>query len=378
MFSYLKVVQDLVDQGVYARGVRAYLEGKVSKPVDKILDFWRDYQVYDRHTHNVTIPLFHLAVDRKKWGSVSEAFVETVKCDCEFFEEYGACKHIVAVCASIEDEFVPKKAYQSEEDEPVLDNIFLAQNQKDTRLWQSKIENYFEGSTNIATFASTMATTINSDSDNYEALIEFLKIQANNALIDYHKEKKLIKLITFILGYGHLFWWNVFEEYFVKIDQKYIAQIVLELWEYHVAGVSKGYEDQLKAFLTNLGDPKKQEVIDSIKLRYPNTSKILIEFVFFAKCDVYISKNLDKLDPKTLLRAVEIVPEEAENIEIRIYNQIRIWIDFLVVGEYDDLIEIFNIWKKIFGYSNDYQNALKYLVQSHPKKRSLIAQVSKR
>jgi hypothetical protein len=378
MFSYLKIVQELVDQGVYARGVRAYLEGRVSKPVDKIMDFWREYQVFDRHTHKVVIPLFHLALDRKKWDKGVDAFVENVTCDCEFYEEYGVCKHIVSVCASIEDEFVPKKLSVSDEDEEVLDNIFLAQNQKDTRLWQSKIENYFEGSTNLTTFAATMVTSVNSDPNSYSLLLEFLKIQSNNALLDYQKEKRLIKLMIFVLGYGYKFWWDFFEDYFLKIEDKYLADLILDLWEFKIAGVSKNFDNELKEFFINLDESKKEEVINLIKTRYPNTSKMWIEFVFFAKAERYLSKNLDKLDPKTLLRAVEIIPEDAENIEIRIFNQLKSWIDFLVAGQYDELIEVFEMWKKTFGYSNDYQNAVKYLINSHPKKRNLIATVSKK
>ena len=106
MVSYLDSVRKLVDKSIYGRGLKTFLEGGVISFTDLTIDSWRKYQVKDTNTEVVVIPLLHLVLSIQKWEQAENALKESAFCSCLYFKEFGTCKHIVAVCASIEQEFI--------------------------------------------------------------------------------------------------------------------------------------------------------------------------------------------------------------------------------------------------------------------------------
>src|SRR6476469_3860675 len=106
MLSYLDTAKQVVDEAVYARGIRLYLEGRVGRHQDMLLDFWREYGMNEDHNRYVVrLPLLHLALNSSKWDRASQVLKEHASCECAYYQEYGLCKHVVAVCASLEKEF---------------------------------------------------------------------------------------------------------------------------------------------------------------------------------------------------------------------------------------------------------------------------------
>ena len=137
MFSYLDAAQKLVSREIYGRGIKYYLEGKVLKFDELVLDFWRLYQVSENHENAIIkLPLLHLALNQSKYEQADKALTEVCSCTCSYYQEYGPCKHIVAVCASIEQEFGLNK-------KPVV------QNQNTEKKVDSLLQNIFEAETDI-------------------------------------------------------------------------------------------------------------------------------------------------------------------------------------------------------------------------------------
>ena len=125
MLSYLETVQKIAQTDVYNRGLKYYLDGKVLSHQDLVLDLWRKYKVSSNRIYEVQIPLLHLALSPKKFDKADLALLESVSCECGYFQEFGICKHIVAVCGSLENEFnINLKKNKRRQTESLASNVF--------------------------------------------------------------------------------------------------------------------------------------------------------------------------------------------------------------------------------------------------------------
>jgi hypothetical protein len=378
MFSYLTAVRSVVDPNVYARGIKLYLQGSVLSHTEMTLDFWRKYVVAgSAQSHTVQMPLLHLALARHKYDLGGQAMVESTRCDCAYFQEFGICKHIVAVCAQLEQEFAPPSKVVSEQIQAsVLDNIFQAEADKKIRVWLSKVEDYLAKDSQGQTYWwEEVATFFRTDPSGYEAFWSSLAQMVEEATKTWEKEARLLPLIYLSLQLGGARWWDFWQPYLSQISQNRMEKLLVDLWKLKVIGACKNFEPQLLDFLSQLHDQQKEQTLRELQKVFPHSAKFWLDFVFESKFESWVDKNYQTLDPLSLIKAVEMLPDRSEKFELEILRQVRIWSDFLQTGQYDDLIQLFQVWQRRLGRSQYFEQALKYLQENHPKKKKLLRQL---
>jgi hypothetical protein len=380
MLSYLASVKSIVNQGVYNRGIRLYLDGAVSRPVDMVLDNWRRYKVHGSMDYSIKIPLLHLTLDQNKYDKAGEVIDETATCECEYYYSYGPCKHIVAVCASIDKEFdiEMRIAFDTEkaDQSSVLDNIFEAEKVKKHRKWYEVIEMYLSREhLNYYYLDEITKTLVDEPLDHDDFLLGLHKI-VELTIGMYTKEKLLIKIILESILVGKKVWWDFWLPFLLRLDERNRTRLFVGLWKIRWLSGAKTYRDELDGLLISMKNKEKKLIFEQLKTEFENQREIWLEFCFVAKYFSWLEENIDALDPRYLVKMCINLPENHEAYEYKILNQVKVWADFLQTGKYDEVIDFFKFWQHSLGRSEVYEEAVKYFQTTHPKKKKLLNSIS--
>ena len=286
MISYLKSIKSVTNQGVYNRGIRLYLDGQVSNFVSMTLDNWRKYQVQGgKDKYTIKIPLLHLTLDQKNFDKAGEVISEIATCECEYYYSYGICKHIVAVCASIDKEFdidtslhfVREKA----DNNSVLDNIFEAEKVKKHRKWYEVIEMYLTRSHANHFYLDEISKTIADEPlDHDDFLIGLCKIIELN-LGDYTKEKLLVKITLESILVGKKVWWDFWLPFLLRFDERNQTRLFVGLWKIRWLSGAKSYRDELDRLLIFMKNKDKQLIFENLKIEFENQREIFDGFFVY-------------------------------------------------------------------------------------------------
>lgn len=383
MFSYLATVESLIDKAVYHRGMAAYLEGGIANFTELTLDYWREYKYSGKEEYFIKIPLIHLALNSTKFSSADKVISELVTCTCPYFLEYGICKHIVAVCASLDKEFSPEHSHQkskiqNKQGDAILDKIFEAEKTRQTREFSANFEMYLASSkpTDFR-WLDNFVIAVNNDISEYQDLLDSLHLVVTRSLKKYELEAKIIKVLTKSLIFGNRIWWDFWKVHLVEVHPKNLVKVWAEIWEMRVLNLISSFTGEVDQGLINLDDDFKAELLELLQKNFKHNPGYWLDFIFVAKYYSWIENNILNLDPKTLIRACVIWPDKIEDLEPHILEKVKVWLDFLQLGDYDELEEIFHLWVKILGGGEYYQQAILYLKEVHSKKRALISRIVK-
>jgi len=381
VISYLETVKKLVDPGIYARGVRYFLEGSVVAFDEMTLDYWRLYRVVGNKEYFIKFPLLHLALNQKKFNLAAQAITEAVECSCDFYLEHGVCKHIVAVCASLDQEFSLKLAstktkIAKKESSNLLETIFEADKNKQIRQFETDFEQYLESSksTNFRWLEDFILAAIDSPID-YEEFLKHFKIIIHKYLIDFDKERKILKLIPKTLIYGKKIWWDFWYDNFSEINENKLYDLWTEIWEVKMLNMAGEFEDQIVQQLGQMSDQSKAIILVKLQEKFTFNKKFWLEFIYVSKYWTWFEENLNSLDPQYLLRIAQVWPEKQDQIEHIIFGQAKIWADFLQPGQYDEIVELFRQWEDKIGRTENFERALDYYKDLHGKKKSLMKEL---
>lgn len=382
MFSYLQAVSETVDKSIYSRGVKYYLEGRVGKHRELTLDFWREYKVLGTDEYLIEIPLLHLALDPSKFENADQALLESARCNCHYFKEYGVCKHIVAVCASLEKEFNPSiksnKIGLGGDTESILENIFEVEVDKKTRRWSSLLENYIKSSgSQSPTWFDEVVTEVTKKPDDYKIFLEKLNKQINEGIKSYEIEIKIIGLIKQSLYFGGVFWWIFWQPFFHKLERYNKVKLWESLWKMYVVGMFRSFKVEFLESLKSLSVEIKEEIITILQRDFTHQTQFWVNFAIESKFESWLETRIPDLDPKNLLRVYKILPEHGDEIERYVLKQIKVWSDFLQPGEYGEITDVFKTWERVIGRSEVFEQAVKYIKENHPKKKKLIQEIEK-
>jgi len=386
MFSYLEVVKKLVQPEIYNRGLKLYLEGAVLGYSDLLLDYWRKYQVQNKNNlYTVDIPLLHLALDKQKHPQASQALKEVVRCDSPYFLEFGICANVVAVCAALDQEFSPNQIKISKsKNQPkinIWDNILQAESTKKQREWLNALEKcvyygFSDSSQQYKTLKKYFADILTNP--------DFTFIQNINSLIDnivgnYLLEKNLLKIFIdpYFLASGSIVWWKLISPFFQQIDTDHQLTIACELWKNKIANNVSAFEEQIREYFVKLPSAQKLAILEKLKKQYSSNTEFWLEFTVWAEYIEWLEEHIDELDSKYLIVVAKKIPDQRDRIEQKIVEQIKIWSDFLIAGDYQELIQILSLWKTQLGYSDYLEDVLRYIKQSHHKKTKLLKALEK-
>jgi hypothetical protein len=380
MLSYLKSVKSIVNQGVYNRGIRLYLDGSVSKPTSMVLDNWRKYTVNGSMDYIIKFPVLHLTLDQNKFDKAGEVINEVATCECEYYYSYGTCKHIVAVCASIDKEFDvdTRIAFNTEkvDQSSVLDNIFEAEKVKKHRKWYEVIEMYLSREHLNYYYLDEISKTLADEPLDHDDFLLGLHKIIEAVMGDYSKEKLLIKIILESVLVGKKVWWDFWFPFLLRLDERNQTRLFVGLWKIRWLSGAKSYRDELDRILISMKNKEKRMIFDQLKIEFENQREIWLEYCFVAKFYSWLEENIDSLDPIYLVKMCLSLPENHEAYEYKILNQVKVWADFLQVGKYQEIIDFFEYWQQSLGRSEIYEEAVKYFRTTHPKKKKLLNSIS--
>jgi hypothetical protein len=85
--------------------------------------------------------------------------------------------------------------------------------------------------------------------------------------------------------------------------------------------------------------------------------------------------NITSFDHHDLLRAVEVFPQIADNIEPYLADLVHQWVMLLQPEGYDDLAELINIWEIKIGHTEVFVQTLKFLKEACKSKKGLLKKI---
>jgi|688.fasta_scaffold134026_2 hypothetical protein len=381
MLSYLQSVQKLIHPSIYQRGIKLYLDGSVAGFEELTLDYWRIYKVIGTDEYLIKIPLLHLALDRQKFAHSREALEEVVTCTCPYFLDHGVCKHIVAVCASLDKEFdtnlqATKTKINRHQTEQILDQIFEAEKTRNTREFQESLEFYLQssGSSDYRWFEE-FVISVNQSPKDYSSVLDNLHDIVKRNLANYDQERKIVPLISKSLLFGDILWWDFWQKHLPAIHENRKLELLVEIWEMRFVGLLKNFQEKVDDHFKNLQSLQKQYILEILQKNFEHKREVWLEFCFASKFWEWFEKNLLDLDPEILIKVAEYWPEKQEELEQLISQKVRVWIDFLQPQNQDELVSVFNLWLLKLGGGEEYQLTVDYLKQIHKKKFGLIKKI---
>jgi hypothetical protein len=379
MLSYLDAVKKTCPLEIYNRGLKAYLEGKVLTQTEMVLDFWRSYKVEDRDIYTVQMPLLHLALSPEKENQADKAILQSASCDCAYFNEFGICKHIVAVCASLENEFninlKKQKRQKTYSSSVVFDSILEVDTEKKIRKFLISFEDFLEIGYKDTSFLENFILEIKNDAK-YPEVLNKLKNFILEKIEYYEYEKKLLRLVKPTLILDSKNWWPIWHKVQTKFSSNNQIKFFDQVWKSYLAGNLNNIKKELETTLKNLKEKEKLQVFEFLQKEYQDTPENWLDFVLLAGMENWVEENLNLLDPIFLLKIIQTFPDIREKTEIHLLEQVKLWSDFLETGQnYAEISEVFSIWQNKLGGSSYCQEAIDYIKQNHPKKKKLLKQI---
>jgi len=376
MISYLDAAKSLTDTGIYTRGLKLYLEGMVVKNKDLELDFWREYEIKSkRENYIVKIPLLHLALSRSKFEKADIALNQVVNCDCQYFLEFGVCKHIVAVCASLEDEFKIRNTKEKKVEKiSVIDNIFEAESEKKLRIFVNNLEYCLSKDVSPEQLGEYLGSGLRENIDTFLSAVEQT---IDSKIGDYTVEKRLVRIATngYLSREGGKVWQDFWFDRSEKLDKSNQINFFVASWENYLSGQIIS-QDYLKQSLPLLPNKLKKEILQKLRANFPETKKNWIDFIFIAQYKDWLDNNYRELESEYLIQACNLLPDRRDEFENILLENLRVWSDFLPVGEYKEVFELFNFWQDQIGRSEQFEEGLKYFKEHHKRRPKLLDMLS--
>jgi hypothetical protein len=380
MLSYLEVVEQLVDSAIYQRGIKYYLQGNVIQWEPMFLDFWREYSVVGREHEKVFMPVLHLAMSASNFRFAHKALEKASQCSCDYFDTYGICKHIVAVCAALEQEFTLKEILV-EENSPteILDSLFEADVIKNKRQWRHTFESVlvkgpYTNFTLQKQFEDFIFAVVQSP-EQYQDIFDNSKSLLDRLMGNYTAEKLVVEAIAFslLIDSQSDVWWNYWYQYMLVLDEANKVRLAIHLWKLYRLDLNKQYRNELINFLKQLPDNLKKQIVETISTQGDEKWR---EFPLVSHYDEWIIEHLAEFDIDFLFQTAVEFPDLQEEIEEHLLVQFKQWSDFLQPGHTQQFALAFKNWKELFGRSKYFEEAAQYTRALHKRKKILMSELT--
>ena len=195
---------------------------------------------------------------------------------------------------------------------------------------------------------------------------------------DFVNEIKIIHLFThsYLSSQNSTIWLQLFLKYLNNIHQlnqvKLGTKIYLNLYNsiYQVSSIPD-YQNFLKGFT----EEQKYLISQELKNDYLKHNNVWIDYCLIAEDKKRLRESFSLFDPNLLLRLTKLFPEDQDIIENLLFNQIRTYSDYLTSSDYTQFLQIFDKWFDTYGRSEKLIEMIEYVIDSHPKKKSLIKEL---
>ena len=378
-FSYTRSIGQLADKNIFDRGLRIYLEGSVLDYQSLVLDSWRVYTVQNPESHpsffEVRIPLLHKLLRSNQWDQAAQALEQSASCTCPYFQEYGCCRHLVAVCASLEKEFVkPEDVKVVQASTNIFDLELHSSNEIDRWLHNFEQAVYFGRSfRDKQKWLAQMTSQIQIEPGLMKELAPKLQSWALTQISDFETEKKVLSLAGETIFFGGQTWWQTWMPIVIKADFWNSKKLHEQIFGWRSEPKIHQFYTEIQNYWRNhLTGDQRIEIFKDLTGRDKVTFNIKLELAIDLGHWSWVELELDKLDPLTLLNISQFLPDQAEPIELLIFNQIRQWLDLVEPEAYTQIIDVLTKWRVIYGGSDLWDSIAKEIQVRHKKKSNLI------
>jgi len=414
--TYSEAAKTKTSEAVYARGIKYYLYQKIKSQQDLLLPFWRIYEVKGEHeNYFVRFPIAHKLTQISTLDKLANILETHASCNCPYAIEYGICKHIVAVCSDVDNEFFePQKDFKLKNDAKeigklqnisILENIFgIEQVKKQAQflnyLFKLNTPSYLtremvleiEKETQLVSDLAGKLIVDHGFQNGLEMLIEEFGQKPDtftliNKILEkiepklgFYKEEKDIFILIEKTVY---FWQNPSFLYLAIFWMPHISIINSSKIIYLLFKLSFTILENsrwAKTFVEYLGSGSLsqeliQAVIDSLEQDFGGDAPITAAFAIQTRFTAFLDKNLETLQNPVLLNIIDILPDSHEQIDQILRDRARAWVDYLPTNtqSYTELSTFLHTWATNLGSSEYLQEVLSHVQQIHHKKKALLA-----
>jgi hypothetical protein len=373
MSFYLNIANLLNNDTLLQKGQKLFLDGNVLVSKDPLINHWYNYGVKDNgNVIEVIAPTIHLL-------DASYCNIEYFKlahCSCEYYAHMGYCHHICAVLSHLDNKYKSNNV-ETKVNPSLWDSLMLGEKSTVINQYKFNLKNFFEYNWDDRDITKNLGS-LAKDLKKYPELTSILREQLQLASKEFINEKKIIKLFihSYLSSQNSLEWFLIFKPYLSKIHDMYLVELGVKIYLNLYSGLylSNSHNEIIK-FLQNFDADKKRQISQELILNYIKQPKIWTDFAIKAQDKVTLLDNLDSFDPLTLLTIGGLYPYEHDLIENKVYNQIKVWVDFLVSTDYTELLTVIEKWYLVFGKTEKFIDMIDYISQTHPKKKSLLKEL---
>jgi hypothetical protein len=381
---YIQLISNEVPKNIIQLGQKLFLAGAVVMDSELGIANFREYKVLESNQNYVVrTPIWHIALTTRDSDKIQELITQYTSCDCPYFAEVGICKHICGVFDSLESEFIgyDKVKLETEKFIPKKDiinskNLISDLFDFEQNKWQQqqlvRLDSYFNKNSGTIVFWEDLV--IHLKKTPAKKFLSTISSILQTKSTEYENEKKILGLLETAFLLDHMTWMDIIVEVLEGFTTRNQYKFWGNLWRKTINNSSLNNNEirvTIKGFLASQSEEYKEGILDFLKSNYESSPQLWLQFIMDSKFERFILSSIDSYDPELMLDIIEILPEQRELIEQKITNKVKIWLDFLITGEYKELEQFLLKWK-ILGRSYYLEKVIEYIRQNHSKKRSLI------
>lgn len=402
-FSYSKIVKEICDSVIFARGQKLFWDNLVLNSNKLILENWLEFEILDKkHIYYPRVPLLHLLLPFEKWDKSGTAFEEFASCNCDYFASFGVCAHLVAASCWLDSHFElnEKKLEKltnlvnfekNHKTTSLLDQIMAAEIDKIQTIWLNNWQYYLIHPINFYNSSwhkkAVWLREVGNKPEFGKNFAKRIKLDLPSIYKDYHKEKNLVNLAFETVLAGGIFWWNFWQTeinfwttnhqilFYTSIWQNRTQTEIKLIWTIictHLKSLTKSDKDQIFASI-RARDTKKINNLQSNQSSFKN----LLELATVLELEWWFLENLESFDVQTLLKIIIILDSENEKINFLIAKKILDWSNFIQSSDnYEEFAQVLENWQLVCP-ENIWQETISEIINLHHKKTKLMALISK-
>jgi hypothetical protein len=355
------------------KGQKLYLEGKVLASKENLIPHWKTYGVTDNNQiYEVVAPTIHLI--EADYNNIE--YFKLAHCNCEYYGHMGYCHHICAVLSSLDNQYKSVDV-ETKVNPSLWDTLMVGEKSTVINQYKYNLNNYFEFNWDERNITKELGS-LAKDLKKYPELKDILTNQLKLSSKEFVKEKKIITLFThpYLSSQNSTEWFKIFLPFLIKINDRYIVELGLKVYLNLYSGLYQisTHNDIIK-YLQSYDADQKTEISKSLQANYIKQPHVWMDYAVKSQDKTTLLKNLESFDPLSLVTIASLYPYEHDLIENKLYNQVKVWVDFLVSTDYTELLTVIEKWYLVIGKTEKFIELTEYIIAAHPKKKNLLKEI---
>ena len=172
-------------------------------------------------------------------------------------------------------------------------------------------------------------------------------------------------------------WWNFWKDILIEFDPSFYPKIIAYLFHFKInyPELFTNFNIELDQLIKDFGIEEKENILNDYREYYIEEEIEIYDLAIQISFYDFVLENIEYYSPKQLILILRKLPDIRETTELALARQVKIWVDFIKVGDYKDLINIIKNWRKEVGESKFLDSVVDYILQNHASKRSLIKSI---